>query len=509
MARLLLGETPLGLRDLERLLWGPVPELALDAAAAPRVAAARQAVDTALSAGRVCYGINTGFGKLASVRVPPQQLRRLQVNLVRSHAAGVGAPAEPGVCRLAFALRLTNLCRGHSGVRRELIDHGLAVFNAGVIPILPSRGSVGASGDLAPLAHLALVLIGEGRAWVRGKPRTGKQALAAARRRPLRLAAKEGLSLLNGTQYSTALLAEAVLRARRLARVADVACAFTLEAYRGTPQAFDERIHALRGQPGQLASAGNMRRLLAGSRRLAGYERRGRVQDPYSLRCAPQVHGASRDAVTHAEGVLLREVHAVTDNPLVLGPDEIVSGGNFHAQPVALAADFLKLAAAEWASISERRIELLVNPDLSGLPAFLARESGVQSGLMIAQVAAAALVSENKVLAHPASVDSIPTSASKEDHVSMAPAAGLQCLQILQHAETVLAIELMAAFHALALSAGGPAGPAGQATQRALGRVLRPLLTDRELSSDIEAVRVLVARGTLLAAVEAALGPLD
>jgi histidine ammonia-lyase len=517
MARLKLGETPLGLPEVARLLGEPAPgpaldpalELVLDPAALPRVRAARRAVDRAMREGRVCYGINTGFGRMANVVVPPGELRRLQVNLVRSHAAGVGAPLDRGVCRLAFALRIANLCRGYSGVRPALVEHALSVFNAGIVPILPSRGSVGASGDLAPLAHMALVLLGEGRAWFGGRELSGARALTAARRKPIRLAAKEGLALLNGTQVSTALLADAVLAARRLARVADVACAFTLEAYKGTDRAFDARIHALRGQPGQQVAAANLRRLLAGSAILPGHADCARVQDPYSLRCAPQVHGASRDVLAHVEAVLLAELHAVTDNPLVLDGADIVSGGNFHAQPVALAADALKLAAAEWASISERRTELLVNPDLSGLPAFLARKGGVQSGLMIAQVTAAALVSENKVLAHPASVDSIPTSAGKEDHVSMAPAAARQCRQILVNATHVLAIELMAGFHALAFERKLRAGKGVEAARRALRSVLKPLREDRVLSTDIEAVAGKLDDGSLLAAVERAVGALD
>ena len=508
---LLLGETPLDLSALERLLHGPVPRLALDPAAAVRVDQSRRAVEAITAAGHAAYGINTGFGKLSSVRVPDAQLRRLQLNLVRSHAAGVGPHLDRGVCRLAFALRIANLARGHSGVRRALVEHALAVFNAGVVPVLPSRGSVGASGDLAPLAHMALVLLGEGRAWRGEREVDGAAALRGARCKPLSLRAKEGLALINGTQVSTALLADAVVAAQRLARVADIACAFTLEAYRGTDRAFDARIHALRGQPGQELVAGNLRRLLQGSRILPLYARSGRVQDPYSLRCAPQVHGASRDVLAFATGTLLREVHAVTDNPLVLDPHdgaEILSGGNFHAQPVAVAADVLKIAAAEWASISERRIELLVNPDVSGLPAFLARRPGLESGLMIAQVTAAALVSENKVLAHPASVDSIPTSAGKEDHVSMAPAAALQCRQIVRHSTHVLAIELMTAFHALALRKGEP-GAGTQAARRVLKKVLKPLRDDRVLSGDIEAVARAIDDGSLLAAVQRDLGELE
>ena len=513
MARLPLGEAPIGLAEVSRLLSDRPPELVLDPAAAARVKASRATVERAAKAGEVTYGVNTGFGKLAQVKVPPAQLRKLQVNLVRSHAAGVGPPLDVHVARLAFALRIANLCRGYSGVRPRLIEHALAIFNAGIVPVLPSRGSVGASGDLAPLAHMALVLLGEGRALVGGRERTGAAALSGARLRPIRLEVKEGLALLNGTQVSTALLADATLAARRLACAADIACALTLEAYKGTAAAFDARIHALRGHPGQQHAAAVLRRLLQKSAILPSHKDCPRVQDPYSLRCAPQVHGASRDTLAHVESVLLRELHAVTDNPLVLDPGgpgaAIVSGGNFHAQPVALAADHLKLAAAEWASISERRTELLVNPDLSGLPAFLARKSGVQSGLMIAQVTAAALVSENKVLAHPASVDSIPTSGAKEDHVSMAPAAALQCRQIVRHATHVVAIELMCGFHGLAFEKKLKPGLGVQAARRALAAVLAPLVEDRVLGPDIEAVSALIDDGSLQKAVEQAVGPLE
>jgi histidine ammonia-lyase len=509
MASLKLGETPPGLSDLRRLLRGPAPVLELDPAALPRVETSRRAVDDALEQGEVRYGINTGFGKFSQVVIPPDQLRALQANLVRSHAAGVGEPLDLGICRLAFALRIGNLARGYSGVRPKLIEHALAVFNAGIVPRLPSRGSVGASGDLAPLAHMAQVLMGEGRAWLDGKEMSGAEALASAGLAPIELAAKEGLALLNGTQVSTALLADAVFGTRILAAVADIACAITTEAYKGTWLVYDERIHRLRGQPGQLVSASNLRRLLLDSEILVGHEDCDRVQDPYSLRCAPQVHGASRDMLKHCEGVLRTEAFAVTDNPLVLDGVDIVSGGNFHAQPIAICADALKIAAAEFASISERRTEILVNPDISGLPAFLAQQGGLESGLMIGQVTAAALVSENKVLAHPASVDSIPTSAGKEDHVSMAPAAGIQCRQIVRNSQYVLAIELMTGFHGLGFEQELQPGKGVAAARDVLATVLAPLHGDRMLSNDIEAVFGLVRDGTLVAAVEEAVGELD
>lgn len=509
MDPLLLGERALDLADLAALAGPSPPRLALGAGSRRRVLASRAVVEAALREGRVCYGINTGFGRLANRTIAPADLAELQVNLVRSHAAGVGAPLPRSTSRLAFALRIANLARGASGVRAELLDHALAAFNAGVVPRLPAQGSVGASGDLAPLAHLALVLIGEGQAWLGDAELMGGAALAAAGLRPFVLGPKEGLALLNGTQVSTAILAEALLLSRNLARLADVGCAMTLEAYRGTDVAFDERIHALRGHPGQLTSAANLRRLLAGSQILPSHKDCERVQDNYCLRCAPQVHGASLDALGHVEAVLIREANAVTDNPLVFEDGAVLSGGNFHAQPVAIAADLLKIAVAELASISERRVELLVNPDLSGLPAFLARNGGLHSGLMIAQVTAAALVSENKVLAHPASVDSIPTSAGKEDHVSMATHGARQARAIVDNVAWVLSIELMTAFHALGLRDDGlRAGRGVEAARHLLGTVLAPLEGDRVLSPDMEAVGALVTSGRLLAAVEAVVGPL-
>ena len=508
MTTLMLGSNRLQIEDLERLLGPRPPQLATDAKAMEVVEASRQLIDAAMADGSVHYGINTGFGKLAGVVVPSEDLRALQVNLVRSHACGVGEPLDRGICQLAFALRIANMARGRSGVTPALLEHATKVFNAGVVPVLPAQGSVGASGDLAPLAHMALVLIGEGRAWSGESIVDGGVALQAAGLEPIELHSKEGLSLLNGTQVSTALLADAVLHARRLAKSADIAAAFTLEAYKGTDVAFDARIHDLRGHEGQCVVASNLRRLVEGSEIRESHKDCDRVQDNYSLRCAPQVHGATWDGLGYIEGVLIREANAVTDNPLVFSEGDILSGGNFHAQPVAVAADFLKILVSELANISERRIELLVNPDLSGLPPFLAEGSGLRSGLMIAQVTAAALVSENKVLAHPASVDSIPTSAGKEDHVSMATHAARQARQIVGNATFVIAIELMSAFHGLAFEKTYKSSVGVESARDELARVLQPLTEDRVLSGDIEAVAEMVRDGRLVAAVESRLGAL-
>ncbi|GJM23538.1 MAG: histidine ammonia-lyase [Planctomycetota bacterium] len=500
MSILELGGQAFGLRDLELLLESRPPRLEVNEEARRRVQASREHVEQVERDGRVVYGINTGFGKLAKVQVQPDQLRELQINLLRSHAAGVGEPLSHAVSQLAFALRIANMAHGLSGVRTSLLDHAVAMFNAGIVPVLPCQGSVGASGDLAPLAHMALLLVGEGKAWKGREQVSGSEALSDAGLSAMRLQSKEGLALINGTQVSTAILASALVEARRLAMGADLAAALTLEAYKGTPTAFDARIHDARGQLGQQRVAARMRGLLEGSAIVASHKDCDRVQDNYCLRCVPQVHGAALDAIDHVSRVVLREANAVTDNPLVFDNGDILSGGNFHAEPVAMAADFLKIATAELANISERRVELLVNPDLSGLPAFLAPESGVQSGLMIAHVTAAALVSENKVLAHPGSVDSIPTSAGKEDHVSMATSAARHAAMIVQNTRHVLAIEVMTAFHAMAFETELRPNAALQGALDLLAEHVPPWTNDREPAPDIEAVAELLASGRLQAA---------
>jgi histidine ammonia-lyase len=415
-----------------------------------RVARSRRVVDEILTAGRAVYGINTGFGKLSDVRIGPENLRALQVNLVRSHSCGIGAPLDVASTRAMLLLRANVLAKGHSGVRPVVLETLVAMLNAGISPVVPAKGSVGASGDLAPLAHLALGCIGEGEVVVDGSRVPAAEALARAGIAPLELEAKEGLALLNGTQAMTAVGALALERAEALARAADRIAAMSLEALRGTPVAFDPRIHAARAHGGQTAVAAHMLDLLEGSEIRESHRDCDRVQDAYSLRCIPQVHGAVRDVAAHVRRVLEVELNSATDNPLVF-PDtgEVISGGNFHGEPVALALDYLAIAVAELASISERRIERLVNPDLSGLPAFLVRDAGTNSGMMIAQVAAVALVAENKVLAHPASVDSLPTSANKEDHVSMGMTSALKLATVVENVQSVLAVEALCAAQGL------------------------------------------------------------
>ena len=453
-----------------------------------RIAACRQTVDAVAASDAAAYGINTGFGDLANVRIPREKLRLLQERLIVSHAAGVGEPLPPAAVRGMLLLRVNTLARGHSGVRPEVVETLLALLNADVLPLVPSRGSVGASGDLAPLAHLALPLIGRGKVMLDGKLAAAAEGLAAAGITPLVLEAKEGLALINGTQAMTSLLALAVLEARRLAGVADLACAMSTDALRGTDAAFDARIHALRPHPGQVASAATLRALLAGSA-IRESHRHGdiRVQDPYSVRCAPQVHGAARDLLTDVERKLCIEMNAVTDNPLVFpASGDIVSGGNFHGQPMAFAADILALALAELGSISERRIEKLTNTAFSGLPPFLVEDAGLNSGFMIAQVTAAALVAETRVLCTPASVDSVPTSADKEDHVSMGMGAALKLQQVVGNVRHVLAIELLAGAQGVDLLRPLTSSAPVEALHAALRQRVTRWDTDREMAPDIE-----------------------
>jgi histidine ammonia-lyase len=451
------------------------------------------------------YGVNTGFGRFVSESIPPEQAEELQLRLLRSHACGVGEPYPDDVVRAAMLLRANALAKGFSGARVETIELLVAALVAGVVPRVPSRGSVGASGDLAPLAHLALPLVGEGEATVGGRLLGGGEALAACGLAPIRLAAKEGLSLINGTQFMTAMATLALVRAGRLARVADVACAMSVEALQATPMSFHPAIHAARPLPGQARSATALRTLLAGSAIVESHRWCDKVQDAYSLRCAPQVHGASRDLLDHVGRTVAVELNAATDNPLVLLAEElIVSNGNFHGQPIAIALDCLAIACAELANISERRTERLVNPNLSdGLPPFLvAREEGLNSGFMIPQYVAAALVSENKALCHPGSVDSIPTSAGQEDHVSMGNGSGLKALQVVANAERVLAIELLASAQAVEFLAPLEPGRGVRAARSFVRTLSDRVREDRPLSADIERVADAIRDGRLLAAVE-------
>jgi histidine ammonia-lyase len=460
--------------------------------------------------GEHTYGVNTGFGRFVSERVPDELAEELQLRLLRSHACGVGEPYPDEVVRGAMLLRANALAKGYSGARVETVELLVECVNRGVVPFVPARGSVGASGDLAPLAHLALPLVGEGEATVEGRRMDGAEALRAVGLEPVSLASKEGLSLVNGTQFMASMCALGAVRAKRLAATADLACALSLEALQGSRTSFLPAVHRSRPLKGQLEAADNVWRLLDGSAIIESHRWCDKVQDAYALRCAPQVHGACRDLLDYVEATVGIELNAATDNPLVLVEEgEIVSAGNFHGQPLAFALDTLAMAVAELASISERRTERLVNPLLSdGLPPFLVEQGGLNSGFMIPQYVAAALVSENKVLAHPASVDSIPTSAGQEDHVSMGNAAGLKALQVLANAERTLAIELLAGAQAVEFLAPLRPGKGVEAVHAVVRSLSERLADDRSLSADIERVADAIRSGAVVAAAEAEIGAL-
>jgi histidine ammonia-lyase len=476
-----------------------------------KMRAARELVERAAHGTREhTYGINTGFGRFVSQSIPEEQTEELQLRLLRSHACGVGEPYPPEIVRAAMVLRANALAKGNSGARIETVELLLECLERGVLPYVPSRGSVGASGDLAPLAHLALPLVGEGEAWYGDELMSGGDALAAAGLAPTRLAAKEGLSLVNGTQFMAAYGALGIVRARRLAQAADLACALSLEALQGSRTSFLPQIHRLRPLRGQADAAANVLRLLEGSAINEAHKWCDKVQDAYSLRCAPQVHGAARDLLDYVEATVAVELNAATDNPLVLVEDELlVSNGNFHGQPLAFALDALAMACSELANISERRVERLVNPNLSdGLPAFLTVDGGLNSGFMIPQYVAASLVSENKSLCHPASVDSIPTSAGQEDHVSMGNAAGLKAWQVLANAESALAIELLAGAQGVEFLAPLEPGRGVRATHDFVRTLSPRLRDDRPLSRDIQALADAIRDGSLVATVESEVGGL-
>lgn len=471
-----------------------------------RMRAARELLESIR--GEHTYGVNTGFGRFVSAHIPDELAEELQLRLLRSHACGVGEPYPDDVVRGAMLLRANALAKGYSGARVETVELLVECLNRGVLPLVPARGSVGASGDLAPLAHLALPLVGEGEAIVEGERFDGAAALRRVGLEPITLASKEGLSLVNGTQFMCSMAALGLERAKRLAGTADLACALTLESLQGSRSSFAPAVHRARPLKGQQEAAANVWRLLEGSAIIESHRWCDKVQDAYSLRCAPQVHGACRDLLDYIEATVTVELNAATDNPLVLLEEgEIVSAGNFHGQPLAFALDVLALAAAELASISERRTERLVNPSLSeGLPPFLVEEGGLNSGFMIPQYVAAALVSENKVMAHPASVDSIPTSAGQEDHVSMGNAAGLKALRVLDNSERTLAIELLAGTQAIEFLAPLRPGEGVSAVHDFVRTLSDRLTEDRSLSADIERVAEAVRSRAVLVAAEREIG---
>jgi len=480
-----------------------------------KVKASRRIVEEWIRRGETIYGVTTGFGEFSNVKISPADLDQLQENLIMSHAAGTGEPLPQTVVRAMMILRLNALLKGYSGIRLETLEFLRTMFNAGITPIIPSRGSVGSSGDLAPLAHLVLTMLGRGTVVYDGAIMESSVALKRIGLRPWKLAAKEGLALVNGTQMMTAIGALVVGDAMELCTLADIAGAMSVEALKGSDTAFDPRIQRVRPHRGQAEAAENLRTLMGGSQ-IRESHRHGdaRVQDAYSIRCIPQVHGASRDAVRYAHGVIATEMNSATDNPLIV-PGAHLEGGNFHGQPIALVLDFLAIALAELASISERRIERMVNGSLSGLPRFLTERGGLHSGLMIAQYTAASLVSENKVLAHPASVDSIPTSANQEDHNSMGSVSAHKLWQVLHNVQTVIAIELMVAAQGIDFSRIDPgtrramkAGRGVEAAHAFLRRRIPHLGNDRVLHDDIQQAIKILREGALLRAVRTAAGPL-
>jgi histidine ammonia-lyase len=475
-----------------------------------RLLSTRKLVEQWVEQGRTIYGVTTGFGALSNVRISKEETRQLQKNVLMSHAAGVGNILDEETVRAVMALRIKDLSRGHSGIRLETVQHLIELLNRGICPVIPEQGSVGASGDLAPLAHLSLVLIGQGEALYQGKRMSGTEVLKECGLKPIELEAGEGLALVNGTQMMTAIGGLSVYDAARLSKMTDIAAAMSLEVLMGTRTEFDPRIHQVRPHPGQIASADNMERITRNSEIISSHKDCSRIQDAYTLRCSPQVHGASKDAISYARRVIETEMNASTNNPLIFSESaEFLLGGNFHGQPVALAMDFLSIGLSELANISERRVERLLNPQLSGLPAFLVRNGGLNSGFMLAQYTAASLVSENKALSHPASVDSIPTSANKEDHVSMGSIAARKCRQILRNTEHVIAVEFLCAAQAMDLFTNLKPGEGTCAAYRAIRDAVPHLDKDRVLSEDITTIGELMRSGTILHEVEEVVGRLQ
>lgn len=491
-----LAGQPLTLEKIDAVANGGL-HVSLAASARENVRASRALIDAVLREGRIVYGVNTGFGKLSDVHISSAQLETLQLNLVRSHCCGVGTPLSEAETRAMLLLRANVLAHGNSGCREIVVDTLLAMLERGVHPVIPEKGSVGASGDLAPLAHLALVLIGEGEAWHQSERLPGSEALRRAGIAPIGLAAKEGLALLNGTQAMAAVGGLALLRAQRVTALADLAGAMTLEALLGTPGPFESRIHEVRPHPGQIASATHLRALLEDSEiRRSHLANDPRVQDAYSLRCMPQVHGAVRGALTHARSVVECETGSATDNPLVFSDGEVLSGGNFHGAPLGMAFDYSAIAMTDLISIGERRIDRLVNPHVNeGLPPFLSAQPGLSSGYMLAQVCAVSLLNEAKVLAHPASVDNVPTSGDKEDHVSMGMTAALKLRQIVANAEYVLAIELLTAAEGLDYRAPLRSSEPIERARATIRSHAERLTSDRPLSFDIERLAAAIRQG--------------
>jgi histidine ammonia-lyase len=523
---LILNDNSLTIADIYSAATNPKAKIALAPSAKKAMQKSRALVEEWIRNDEVIYGVTTGFGEFANVKISADKIELLQKNLIKSHAAGAGDPLPPEVVRAMMILRINALAKGFSGIRPETVEFIIKFFNAGLVPVIPSQGSVGSSGDLVQLAHLVLAFMGKGKTMINEQLTitSSLSALKKAKLKPLTLSAKEGLALINGTQMMTSFAALIIHEAKQLIKLADVSCALSVEALKGTDKAFDERIHNLRPYKGQLTSARNLRNLMKESE-IRESHRFGddRVQDAYSLRCAPQVHGASRDALEYVESRIAIEINSANDNPLIFpkeGParseakrtlsagGEHLEGGNFHGQPMALAMDFAAIALSELANISERRIERMVNGALSRLPRFLTKHGGLNSGLMIAQYTAASLVSENKVLSHPASVDSIPTSANQEDHNSMGSIAAQKCWRVLKNAQTVIAIELLTAAQGVEFHKPLKCGKGTNAAYKAIRKSIAPLEKDRLLHDDIQKALSLVKNGNVLENVEKTIGEL-
>jgi histidine ammonia-lyase len=484
--------------------------VALSAESKKAIRKSRSLVEQWVREGKIVYGMTTGFGALSDVVISREDTRRLQQNVLMSHAAGVGPLLDSEAVRAVMALRIKDLARGNAGIRLETVQRLMDLLNSGVCPVIPEKGSVGASGDLAPLAHLSLVLIGLGEASFKGERISGEEALRRCGLKPLALEAGEGIALVNGTQVMTAVGGLATYDALQLSKVADIAAAMSLEVLMGSRTEFNQRIHRLRPHPGQAAAADNMEKITQNSEIISSHKDCSRVQDAYTLRCSPQVHGATKDALSYTKKVIETEMNSSTNNPLIFPESgDFLLGGNFHGQPIALCLDFLAMAVSELANIGERRIERLVNPFLSGLPAFLVSEGGLNSGFMIAQYTAASLVSENKILSHPACVDSIPTSANKEDHVSMGTISARKAREVVRNSEYVIAIELLCAAQALDLFTNMKPGEGTLAAYRVIREAVPHLDKDRVISKDIESVVNLLREETILRAVESKVGKLS
>lgn len=507
MNNISLSGNNLTLKEINQILKNPKIRINLTEESIEAVKLSRKRIEDIIQRGEVVYGVTTGFGRFSETVINNDDINLLQSNLIKSHACGMGDYLSSDIVKLAMILRVNSLAKGHSGIKLNTLNKLIELINNNIIPVVPSQGSLGASGDLAPLSHIALVLIGEGFAYDNEKIVSANEILKKNNIEPIVLGAKEGLALINGTQITLSILISAFMKALNVLKVGDICAAMSLEASQGTPDAFDEDIHKLRPHRGQIKTAKNVQKIISDSNLVINYSQGGKVQDAYSLRCVPQVHGASKDALHFIENVIEIEINSVTDNPLIF-EDKVLSGGNFHAQYLGIASDTLKVAMAEIGNISERRVERLLNPSISDLNPFFANKPGVESGFMIAQYTAAAIVSENKALSHPATVDSIPVSGNQEDHCSMAPIAARKALEIINNVEKILAIELMVVSQALDLRGIDKASKSSKQVVNLIRKDVPKLKNDRILFLDMKKIRELINNGNIVETVESITGEL-